>query len=110
VHEPTGTELLRVPESVEAFWQRPALYGTPVLFPPNRIADGRFTYRGREYRFDINEPARGNHIHGFVHKRPWQLVRAEMDASGRAVVETCFDVATIADRVNGGDKLTQGWR
>lgn len=98
VHEPTGTELLRVPESAEAFWQRPALYGTPVLFPPNRIADGRFTYRGREYRFDINEPARGNHIHGFVHKRPWQLVRAETDASGRAVVETCFDVATIADR------------
>lgn len=98
VHEPTGTELLRVPESAEAFRQRPALYGTPVLFPPNRIADGRFTYRGREYRFDINEPARGNHIHGFVHTRPWELVRAGVDEAGRALVEARFDVAAGVDR------------
>lgn len=98
VHEETGAELLRTPESAEAFWRRPVLYGTPVLFPPNRIAGGRFTYRGREYRFDINEPERGNHIHGFVYTRPWKLVRAETDAAGRAAVETRFDVVESADR------------
>ncbi|HEY8417147.1 MAG TPA: aldose 1-epimerase [Limnochordales bacterium] len=100
VHEPTGAELLRVPESAGAFWQGfgPVLYGVPVLFPPNRIAGGRFAYRGREYQFDINEPARGNHIHGFVYMRPWDVVRAEVDEVGRPVVETRFDVARHADR------------
>ncbi|HLT57559.1 MAG TPA: aldose 1-epimerase [Limnochordales bacterium] len=100
VHEPTGTEVLRVPPLPDAFWQGfgPVLYGVPVLFPPNRIAGGRFVYRGREYRLDINEPERGNHIHGFVYMRPWDVVRAGVDAAGRPVVETRFDVARHADR------------
>lgn len=98
VHEPTQTELLRVPDSAETFRRRPVLYGIPVLFPPNRIAGGRFTYRGREYRLDINEPARGNHIHGFVHTRRWELVQAETDAAGRVCVETRFDAAAGPDR------------
>lgn len=98
VHEPTGTEVLRVPESASAFWSSPVLYGVPVLFPPNRIAGGRFHYRGREYWFDINEPERGNHIHGLVYTQPWEVVRAGVDEAGRPLVETRFDAAHCANR------------
>lgn len=89
----TGTAVLRVPDSAEQFRRDPILYGTPILFPPNRIEDGRFSYRGRDYRFDVNEPKRGNHIHGFVYNRPWNVVRAEVDDARRAVVVTQFDAA-----------------
>lgn len=41
-----GAELLRTPAAgeIEAFRARPHVYGLPVLFPPNRIADGRYTF------------------------------------------------------------------
>jgi len=56
-----GAELLRVPASLEEYGRTSMLYGIPVLFPPNRIEDGAFSYGGRNYRFDINDPATGNH-------------------------------------------------
>lgn len=96
VHKPTGRELLRTPATAEQFRQSPVLYGTPVLFPPNRIADGSFTYRGREYRFHVNEPERRNHLHGFVYDRPWEVVRADIEA-GRPVVETQFAAERASD-------------
>lgn len=89
----TGAELLRVPETADTYLQSPILYGTPILFPPNRIADGRFTYRGREYRFDVNEPERNNHIHGLVYDRPWDVAEVRTDGRGRATVTTRFDAA-----------------
>jgi len=98
VYEPAQAELLRVPASADAFLRQPVLYGTPVLFPPNRIAGGRFVYRGRTYQFDVNEPERGNHLHGFVYNRPWELVYAGTDEAGRPVVTTRFDLATSPER------------
>jgi len=48
--------------------------GVPILFPfPNRVRGGRYTFQGRTYELDVNEPARGNHIHGLVAKLPWQV-------------------------------------
>src|SRR5438067_7438461 len=45
--------------------------GVPILFPfPNRVRGGRYTFEGRSYELDINEPARGNHIHGLVANLP----------------------------------------
>lgn len=62
-------------------WQEPrTAYGFPVLFPPNRIADGRFTLAGREYRLPVNEPLRGNHLHGIPCVRCWEM--GEVTASG----------------------------
>lgn len=46
----------------EGKWGKSAL-----LFPfPNRLADGRYTWNGAEYRFPINNPDTGNAIHGFA--------------------------------------------
>lgn len=47
--------------------------GNPILFPfPNRVQGGRYTFDGRELQLEINEVARGNHIHGLVSKLPWR--------------------------------------
>ncbi|MCY0875753.1 MAG: aldose 1-epimerase [Firmicutes bacterium] len=69
-------DILRTPTSWEAYEASPNLYGIPVLCPPNRIADGRFTYRDHVYQLAINEPERNNHIHGFAHDKPWRLLDA----------------------------------
>lgn len=98
VDQKTGAELLRVPGSAAEFWGSPVLYGTPVLFPPNRIEGGRFTYKGRDYRFDVNEPELGNHIHGLVYHRPWDVLQTDTEGVGRAVVATRFDALQSRDR------------
>ena len=37
-----------------------------ILFPfPNRLRDGRYTFMGETYQFDLNNAATGNAIHGF---------------------------------------------
>ena len=60
-----------------AVWdQAPAAYGFPVLFPPNRIDGGRFVFRGREYFLPVNEPARGNHLHGVALRSSWKTAES----------------------------------
>ncbi len=70
-----GFDILRTPPTVAALREHPAVWGIPVLFPPNRIAEGRFDFDGREYRLPINEPNRGNHIHGLLLAAPWKVER-----------------------------------
>ncbi len=64
-HLKTGAIILREPdyENLDSDY----LYGMPLLFPINRIADGRFLFEGRTYEFPINEPAANCHLHGFLH-------------------------------------------
>ncbi|MFC5649109.1 aldose 1-epimerase [Paenibacillus solisilvae] len=66
LHEPTLDEM-------ESFKARPFIHGIPVLFPPNRFEDGKFLWNGRTYQFPVNEPATGNHLHGFVHSEKWDV-------------------------------------
>ncbi|HEV2122271.1 MAG TPA: hypothetical protein VGW38_05810 [Chloroflexota bacterium] len=59
--------------------------GNPILFPfPNRVKNGHYAFNGREYQFDINEKARGNHIHGLVSSRPWEVQDSGASAEGGA--------------------------
>jgi len=45
-----------------------------VLAPwPNRLEDGSYEFLGREGRAELNEPERGNAIHGLVRWQPWTL-------------------------------------
>lgn len=71
--ESLGAELLRTPESEEHLDTNRFLFGNPILFPPNRIHTGTFTFEGREYRFPINELETGCHIHGDLHKLPFAV-------------------------------------
>lgn len=64
--------------------------GRPILVPPegwpamksgcfvmapfaNRIADGRFTWRGRDRQLPLNSPDEGMASHGFVRDHPWRV-------------------------------------
>lgn len=96
VEKETNTELLRTPATLEEYLEVPMLYGTPILFPPNRIDKGAFTYNGHSYQFDVNEVNRQNHSHGFVHDKNWELIKAEV--SGETVeVVTEFDSSKFPD-------------
>lgn len=47
---------------------------------PNRIADGRYKFDGREHQAAVNEPERGCALHGLAFQRDWQLVAAGDDS------------------------------
>lgn len=96
IEKKTNTELLRVPASQAEFWENPVLYGTPILFPPNRIDKGAFTFRDRVYQFDINEVDKQNHIHGFVHTRKWEISKIEVKDQNITII-TEFDSSKHED-------------
>lgn len=93
-HAPSGCDILRTPDTWAAYMEHPALFGLPVLFPPNRIADGVFAYAGVTYHFPITEPARHNHLHGFLHTRPWR-VEAVTAAENEGRASAVFSFASV---------------
>ncbi|SDT51931.1 aldose 1-epimerase [Paenibacillaceae bacterium GAS479] len=64
------------PDQEVEFNEKPSRYGTPVLFPPNRIDGGVFQAAGKTYRFPINEQSLGNHIHGLFVRQPWLILNS----------------------------------
>jgi aldose 1-epimerase len=56
-----------------------------VLAPwPNRLRDGSYEFDGRRHELPLNEPARGNAIHGLVR---WAAWRPQTHESHRVVLE-----------------------
>ncbi|NGP45453.1 aldose 1-epimerase [Bacillaceae bacterium SIJ1] len=94
-HKATNVPLLREPQTLEEYESRPMLFGTPVLFPPNRLADGKLYFRDRMYQFDLTEEERNNHIHGLVYDQPWHVVSQTADDE-KAVVVTEYRSAEDA--------------
>ena len=47
---------------------------------PNRLADGTYSYDGRMFRAEINEPERGTALHGLLTGVDWELVRSSADS------------------------------
>ncbi len=93
--EKDGISALHEPSSFEELKVSPTSYGLPVLFPPNRIDGGTFTAGGRTYHFPINEPARGNSLHGFLHKRAWKVEEVtEDEEKAKAVLVFSGDKTT----------------
>jgi aldose 1-epimerase len=57
----------------------PAARG-PVLIPwPNRLADGRYVFRGRSHQTPLTEPGKGNAIHGLTRWINWEALRHDAD-------------------------------
>jgi aldose 1-epimerase len=65
------------PKDPEADWKaHPFRSGIPILFPwPGRIADGRFSYGGREVKFPINDATHNCAIHGLTYNRAFKVTR-----------------------------------
>ncbi len=71
-HEGYHATILReLPENHEP--DNPYLYGMPILYPVNRISGGQFEFEGRTYRFPINEPKTGCHLHGLLHETAFDV-------------------------------------
>ena len=73
-HLSSGTKLLREPADLRELERFPEQFGLPVLFPPNRIEDGQFTFEGRLCQLPVNETAMHNHLHGLVVNKLWNLI------------------------------------
>ena len=48
--------------------------GQPLIPWPNRVRDGRYRWDGAEHQLPLNEPARGNAIHGFSRDHSWVCI------------------------------------
>lgn len=73
-----GVEILRTPaaDEIETFKGRPHVFGLPVLFPPNRIADGTFTFGGRTYHLPITQVKEHHYHHGILKSQPFAVSKA----------------------------------
>ena len=68
-----NASVLREPDYSKEI-DNPFLYGMPILFPVNRIEDGRFEFEGRQYTFPITDEKTNCHVHGFLHQAEFELV------------------------------------
>lgn len=89
--KPAGMHLLKTPETKEEYHANPCLFGIPVLFPPNRIDHGTFTYEGKTYSLPINEKPLQNHLHGFLYDKAWTLAKAEAEGR-RGIAQTVLNM------------------
>lgn len=73
-----GVEMLRTPEADEigTFKAHPQVFGLPLLFPPNRIEDGRYVFEGRTYRYPITIERKRNYHHGILKSEPFAVSKA----------------------------------
>ncbi len=81
----SSLEIVAGPDTPEAWKTQPFRSGIPILFPwPGRVADGRFTWRGRELTLPINDPSHHCAIHGLIYDRAFTITRsAPYYVSGR---------------------------
>jgi aldose 1-epimerase len=92
-----GVDILRTPteEEVGTFLIRPQIFGLPLLFPPNRIEDGTYTFAEKKYKFPITIPEQNNYHHGIIKSQDFTVTRTRI--SGDAVeVEASF----FSNRIN----------
>lgn len=76
-------DVIRLPESWDAFRGHPTIFGAAVLFPfPGRIRGGRFSFAGKTHQLEQNEPSTGNAIHGCVSRAAWSLLDTSADEAG----------------------------
>ncbi|MBQ9112642.1 MAG: aldose 1-epimerase [Clostridia bacterium] len=74
INKKYGAHILREPTCGDGEPDNPYLYGMPILFPVNRISGGSFEFEGRIYRFPVNEPDTGCHLHGELHRTEFDLL------------------------------------
>ena len=90
-------DILRTPttEEMETFISRPQIFGVPLLFPPNRIEDGKYSFAGKNYEFPITIPAQNNYHHGIIKSQAFTVTRTRFSADA-VELEACF----YSNRIN----------
>lgn len=68
--------------TAETIKQSAEVWGLPTLYLPNRFADGKLKTSDAVYQLPVNEKAPyNNHIHGFLHKRTFEIVEHNADSN-----------------------------
>lgn len=83
-------DILRTPNEseMETFMARPQIFGVPLLFPPNRIADGKYQFGGKTYQYPITIPAQNNYHHGIIKSEVFNVTRTRISADAVEVEAT----------------------
>ena len=77
-----GMEFFRYKDdnTADEIRQSAEVWGLPTLYLPNRFADGVLKTSDAVYHLPVNEKAPfNNHIHGFLHKRVFEVVEHDAD-------------------------------
>lgn len=90
-------DILRTPtaDEIDTFISRPQIYGVPLLFPPNRIEDGSYSFNGKKYEFPITIPNQNNYHHGIIKSEAFTVTRTRF-SSDAVEVEASF----FSNRIN----------
>lgn len=77
-------DLLAGPGPDRPGFSNPFFRGVPLYPFPNRLRDGCWRYAGEQLHFPLNEPQRGNALHGFLYRRALQalIVRESLHEAG----------------------------
>ena len=72
-----------------------------LLIPwPNRIADGRYAFGGRDLRLAVNDPKTGSAIHGLTRTIAWSLAGSSPDSQRAAYTDPSLPlVPEIVERL-----------
>lgn len=69
---------LHSPSSEEEF--APFIFGIQPLFPPGRMAHGRFLLKGHPFEWPINDHAGPSNLHGFGWDSQWDVAQTTTDS------------------------------
>ncbi|MDO5570963.1 MAG: aldose 1-epimerase [Bacteroidales bacterium] len=94
-----GIDILHSPrkEDMETFFSRPQIFGIPVLFPPNRIADGIYSWNGKTYHYPITIQNQNCYHHGILKSLPFTVTRTEINKDSVEV-----EAAFFSNMINDG--------
>lgn len=90
-----GHETIEGPPDLPTLGARSSEFGVPLLWPPGRIADGAFSFRGKSYVYPVHDGV--NHLHGEIRMRHWQIVSLEADDKNGASVTAEYRFEAIED-------------
>lgn len=72
-------------------------FNSSFLFPsPNRIADGKYNFKGVEYQLECNEANLNNSLHGHIYNKSFEIAKTKVSAN-LAIV--CFSYKNNGDIV-----------
>jgi Galactose mutarotase and related enzymes len=78
-HKVLGCNIIRTPETLKEFKSKPIIFGIPILFPPGRIEDGKYSVNDMAYELPINDTIRNNHYHGIINKLPFTVTSTKVN-------------------------------
>jgi len=71
----SGISLIDVPGSTNHPLENNPYHPSALLTPwVNRVRNGNYSFKGKNYQLPINEPALGNAIHGLLARAPFSIV------------------------------------